>query len=276
MSAIGPRAFVCALVPLLFLATQGCTGDRKPSTTTQATAADSDIPRARDGGGYELAEVLAWAMPKSAANAATLPSLQDYNRFKGVVSDIKRSEGGDGQYVGKVVPLVDGTRVAAENIEDDYAWRVWIDGPQAGAASVKFDSFGKGNAVSAEIGPAYLRRHGFDLVALACFGSGGTPNNADAMYLARFPGKAPTLMTFSVSTGSGGVFNSWLLHYVMSSGKTYREQERPTIEACGSASRNATSSPCDEARMALASRDLALLRRCLLLLRQQPRSAAWI
>ena len=210
------RAISVTLVLLLLVTAQGCSDERKPATDSQAQsqaqAPRSDVPTPREGG-YELAEVLAWAMPAAAAGATSaLPSLQDYNRFKGVVSNITRAEGG-AQYIGKVVPLADGKRIVPDNIEDDYSWRVWIDGPQAGADSIRFGAFEHASSDSLELGPAYLRRHGFDLVALTCFSSGGTPNNAEAMYLVRFPGKVPTLMNYLVSTGSRGVSHSWQVHY---------------------------------------------------------------
>lgn len=209
---------------LLLLSMQGCS-EREEAAKPEAPAqhsnpvvsnppasTSSEAPKPREGGGYELAEVLAWAMPAAEAGGITLPSLQDYNRFKGVVSNITRATG-VGQYVGKLVPLADGKRVVAENIQDDYAWAVDIDGPQVGASSVTFRSFDGITAVDVEVGPAYLRKHGFDLVALICFSSGGTANNATGMYLARYAGRTPTLMTFAVSTGSRGVSNGWTVHY---------------------------------------------------------------
>ena len=160
---------------------------------------------------YELAEVIAWAMPLAAKNKPTaLPSYQDYNRFKGVVSDITVSKPGWGRYEGGVAVAVNGKPALAENIEDDYKWKVFIDGPEVGANQITFSSQ---RPVAADMGPTYLRARNFEIVNLSCFSDGDTPTDATALYLARYPGKDPTLLTYTLSTGSRGTTIDYHVHF---------------------------------------------------------------
>ncbi len=189
---------------------------------------------------YELADVLLWAMPPdveaehlsvSASGAASdaqplaptggrtlppaLPGIQDFNRFKGVVTDIVSAPAQSlrAGYEGQVVLGIDGKRLVAENIQDDYAWRVSIPGPRTGATAIEFESQRAIQLDPDSVGPSYLRRKGFDVVTLGCSSSGDTPDNAEGLYLVRAPGKAPTLLTWAVSTGSAGVFVRYRLHF---------------------------------------------------------------
>ncbi|MYM92660.1 hypothetical protein [Duganella vulcania] len=187
----------------------------KPAAAPTAESDKTTSPNAKvvpvaHEGAYELADVLLWAMPDAKPGESSLPDIQDYNRFKGIVANIKVSKTNLGGYEGQILIAADGKRAIAENIEDDYKWRVFITGPQVGASDIEFES---GRAIVGDIGPGYLRKHKFDVLALSCFSEGGTSSNASVLYLVRYPGKAQSLLTYSVSTGSGGVFISYQLHY---------------------------------------------------------------
>jgi hypothetical protein len=179
------------------------------SNNTSNTSSENNTSTIRAGlpiatnGGYELAEVLAWAMEDKTKdnNQSTLSSVQDYNKFKGVISDIHRSSDGDADYEGSIILFADGKQSITENIEDSYSWNVEINGPSVGADTLVFYS---SRSVSTDLGPAYLRKNKFDLIALSCFSYGNTPNNASVLYLAQYPGKKPTLISYNVTTGSMG------------------------------------------------------------------------
>jgi hypothetical protein len=190
------------LISLLLVILCGCSNDKEHVNKTKSTT-----PVAHSGA-YELADILAWAMPNQATNKIkSLPEFQDYNRFKGVISEIKVSPLG---YEGGIVMLADGKQSLLENIEDDYKWKVYIKGPNLGADSIAFDSW---RSIKTDIGPAYLRKHGFDLIMLSCFSEGDTPTNATALYLAQYPEKSPTLLSYLISTGSAGVSIEYQLHF---------------------------------------------------------------
>ena len=161
-------------------------------------------------GAYELADVLKWALPEAGSTPFATPELQDYNRFKGVVQDIKVSQVLSSRYVGAVTLAVDGQQMQPENLVDNYRTDVRIFGPEAGAQGIAFATEVK---ESVYVGPAYLRKHGFDVVPLSCFSVGQTSTNAEALYLVRAPGKAPTYVTFRVSTGSGGASVEYTVRY---------------------------------------------------------------
>jgi hypothetical protein len=160
-------------------------------------------------GAYEIADVLMWAMPSSSGQKRSLPGFQDYNRFKGVVSNIRRSTYGRETFEGQVVLLAYGKNAMVENIEDNYSWRVGISGPQVGATELAFYS----GAISGDLGPNYLRKHGIELITLSCFSTGDTSTNASALYLALVPGKAPTLLSYDINTGSSGETVTYKVHY---------------------------------------------------------------
>lgn len=192
------------------LLTQSCS-QQTPPEKKSVERAPAPVRIEPKNGLYELADVVAWAMPAEADSLNTaLPAPQDYNRFKGVVTDIAASKSKLGGYEGRVSIGVNGKRTIAENIEDDYQWKVFIFGPQVGATTFAIASW---RSVSVEVGPSYLRSKNFDLVNLSCFSEGDTPNNAKALYLARYPGKLPTLITYSVSTGSGGKTVDYRIHF---------------------------------------------------------------
>ena len=161
-------------------------------------------------GAYELADVLRWALPDSGGTAFTTPGLQDYNRFKGVVQDIQLSQEPRSRYVGAVTLMVDGRQMQPENLVDNYRTGVKIFGVEAGAQGI---SFATGVLPTVQAGPAYLRKQGLDVVPLSCFSVGKTPTNAEALYLVRAPGKAPTYVTYRVSTGSAGVSIDYTVRY---------------------------------------------------------------
>ena len=48
---------------------------------------------------------------------------------------------------------------------------------------------------------------------LSCFSEGDTPTNATALYLAQYPEKSPTLLSYLISTGSAGVSIEYQLHF---------------------------------------------------------------
>lgn len=213
-------AITLVLITAIFL--QGCIKEESNTgisdTTSQVSKEPSPIPKPfipkSQHGAYELAEVLAWSMPDTAPSDSplALPSFQDYNRFKGVVSNIQSSTSVDGGYEGTIEMLADGKRVVVENIEDDYKWKVLITGPNVGANSVTFMA-DRAVGMGIDIGASYLRRHQFDLVALSCFSAGQTSTNAQALYLARYPGKNPVLLSYMVSTGSAGMFVHYQVHF---------------------------------------------------------------
>lgn len=186
------------------------TAPSAPASNTAEAPAANPLPT---NGAYELADVLKWAMPDAPTNTSSTPDLQDYNRFKGVVGDIKRSASLQGGYEGRVVLAINSVKAVAENIEDDYAWRVSIEGPNAGAAGIAFASHRAIRPDVESAGPAYLRSKGLDVVALSCFSDGGTSANAEGLYLVRVPRKAPTFLTYSVSTGSAGTFVTYRVHF---------------------------------------------------------------
>lgn len=160
-------------------------------------------------GSYDLADFLAWAMPQiSPESPSTLSSFQDYARFGGVF-EILPSDGSI-RYSGFVSLLVGGTIAMQPNIDQDYGWRVGVDGPNVGATSLSLSSAG---SVIDAVTPEYLRANGFELTPLTCFSEGGTPTNADILYLARHPSKQPTLMSYRVSTGSAGRSVVFVLHF---------------------------------------------------------------
>lgn len=182
------------------------------AAASESSRVRSSLPVAKDGV-YELADVLLWAMPDAGDGHETLAGLQDYNRFKGVVSKIQSSASRRGGYEGQVVIGVGALPAIAENIQDDYAWKTYIFGPNAGAAGFEISSSHAIRTEAAALGPVYLRAHGLKVLTLACFSEGATATNADALYLVHAPGKAPTLMGHSVSTGSAGQFVTFTLHF---------------------------------------------------------------
>lgn len=167
----------------------------------------ADIPKSINGG-YELADVLIWAMPKQVKGENSLPSLQDYNHFKSVVSNIKPTENG---YSGTVLILADRKRTVPENITDNYDWAVSIEGPRAGASSISIDSGFIGD--KPDIGPQYLRKNNINVIALSCFSNGDTPAQSSSLYLVQYPGKTPILLSYDVSGGSSGRTIKYQLHY---------------------------------------------------------------
>jgi hypothetical protein len=213
MTTVSSRLIATFLIAIHI---QACTQKPKEesSPTEQVTANPQVATQAQKrievkNGLYELADVLAWAMPTvDSASPESLSSLQDYNRFKGVISGIRPAK--VTRFEGQIAIGVDGRRATPENIEDEYRWKASLDGPEVGANIVELESV---RAVLADTGPAYLRKMGFELIGLACFSEGGTPTNATALYLAKYVGKQPTLMLYSVSTGSGGTFVNYSLHF---------------------------------------------------------------
>lgn len=208
-------AIICAAVMFL----HGCSKEQgnaeKNGVTPQVTGKNAATPKESEpksqNGAYELAEVLAWAMPNvDLKNPTSLPSNQNYNRFKGVINEIHATTSNLGGYEGTVQILAEGKRTIIENIEDNYKWQASITGPQVGANSLILSSQ---RAVGTDVGPTYLRKHDFDLMLLSCFSDGDTPTNATALYLARFPGKAPVLLGYSVSTGSAGQFIAYQVYF---------------------------------------------------------------
>jgi hypothetical protein len=178
-------------------------GAAEPATHTEPEGTLTSVD-----GFYELADFLAWAMPEiSSGDQFTLPTLQHYARFGGVFEVLPYD--GREKYSGFVSLLVDGAIAIHPNIYRDYGWRVGIDGPEAGATSLSLT----GSVVIDAVAPKYLRANGFELTPLTCFSEGGTPINAVALYLARYPGKQPTLMSYMVSTGSAGRFVDFVLHF---------------------------------------------------------------
>lgn len=202
MELIAKMKKIIILTPFVFALIYGCSNDDGSEKVSK-----SNVPVEKLGG-YEVADVLAWAMPDQGPKSTnSLPDFQDYNRFKGLVRDIKASPVG---YEGSVVMLAEGKQSLLENIEDDYKWKVFVSGPNAGANSIFFDSK---RPIKIEIGPTYLRKHHFDLIVLSCFSDGDTPTNATALYLAQYPGKRPTLLRYQVSTGSAGKMVEYQLHF---------------------------------------------------------------
>jgi len=190
------------IISLFFIILYGCSNESE-----QYKNNNPKFPQEKSGA-YEVSEVLAWAIPDQiATNKKSLPDLQDYNRFKGIVDEINSSPLG---YEGSIVLLANGDQSLLENIEDDYSWKVSIIGPNVGASSIIFDSR---RAIRNDIGPTYLRKNSFDLTMLSCFSDGDTPANARALYLAQYPGKAPVLLTYEVSTGSAGTSIVYQLHF---------------------------------------------------------------
>lgn len=182
------------------------------SSASQSSGANAteQPPVAKDGL-YELADVLRWIMPRQTQQVAEFAGLQDYNRFKGPITDIQ-SGAPHFQYRGRIRLAIDGKRGIAENIEDDYAWQVTLDGANAGATDIALSSF-KAVAPGTPEVAEYLRRHRFDVLLLSCFSDAATPTNAEAMYLLRAEGRAPVLFTLGVSTGSGGVFLTYKVSF---------------------------------------------------------------
>lgn len=127
-----------------------------------------------------------------------------------MVQDIRASQGPGSRYVGAVTLAVDGRQMQPENIVDNYRTAVRIFGPEAGAQGL---AFATGVKDALQAGPSYLRKHGLDVVPLSCFNAGQTPTNAEALYLVRAPGKAPTYVTFRSSTGSGGASIEYTVRY---------------------------------------------------------------
>ncbi|WP_162925892.1 hypothetical protein [Isoalcanivorax indicus] len=165
-----------------------------------------------EGGGYELAQVIVWAMGPGKPTETLSGDAQDYNRFKGVVKDIERSTAQGAEYEGTILLLADGERTVAENIQDEYSWEVFIRGPRIGASSIEFQS-ARSVSPSLDLGPRYLRRHGLDLTALSCFSAGNSSANAEALYLVRADRMNPALLLISISTGSAGTSYSYKLHF---------------------------------------------------------------
>lgn len=190
------------IIPLAFIILYGCSNEDVKYKNNKSEF------RTGNSGAYEISNVLAWAIPdQTAVNGTSLPDLQDYNRFKDIVNDIKSSPLG---YEGSIIMLANGEQSLLENIEDDYNWKVSIRGPNVGASSIAFDSR---RAIKNDIGPTYLRNNRFELTMLSCFSEGGTPTNARALYLAQYPGKTPILVTYEVSTGSAGISVVYQLHF---------------------------------------------------------------
>ena len=190
------------IIFLSFIFLYGCSNEDE-----QYKNNNPKFPTAKSGA-YEISDVLAWAIPDQITiNEKSLPDLQDYNRFKGIVNDIKSSPLG---YEGSIIMLANGDQSLLENVEDDYNWEVSIIGPNVGASSITFNSR---RAIKNDIGPTYLRKNSFDLIMLSCFSDGDTPANARVLYLAQYSGKTPVLLTYEVSTGSAGVSVVYQLHF---------------------------------------------------------------
>lgn len=149
----------------------GVSSAAQAAEASESSRVRSTLPVAKDGV-YELADVLLWAMPDAADGHETLADLQDYNRFKGVVSKIQSSASRRGGYEGQVVIGVGALPAIAENIQDDYAWKTYIFGPNAGAAGFEISSSHAIRTEAAALGPAYLRAHGLNVLTLACFSEG--------------------------------------------------------------------------------------------------------
>jgi len=178
-------------------------------------------------GAYELSELVKFMMVDS-HNDDRLSDGRDYNDFKEIARDIRRVEKGDrfpGEFYGKVSRgdnlfrgttkiLVDGKRLLAENIEDDYDWGVYVSGPKIEANVVSISS-SRPVRVGVDAGANYFRKARFRLIPLICYSQSSLENtsNYEALYLILYPGKAPAFFSISTSTGSGGHWVSYVLHY---------------------------------------------------------------
>jgi len=209
------------LAVLLSIFSQACTQDTELKTKqviqeSVKFLAASELPSAKNGY-YELADILAWAMPASDSSSplSLSSSPQDYNRFKGVVSNFIMSK--SVRYEGSILVNVEGNQANAENILNENSWAVRLDGPNIGASEFQLDSgaisFDASKNEDIDTGPAYLRKKGFELTNLVCFSDGNTPTNAEAMYLAKYPGRQPTLIKYSISTGSSGKYVNWTIYF---------------------------------------------------------------
>lgn len=99
-----------------------------------------------------------------------------------------------------------GRRLLAENMSDQYQWKVFVAGPRAMPTNIYIRSQWP---VAHPAGASYFTSHGLTLDPIVCEKLGGSEANYNAVYKVRAPGKHPLLLTISKSTGSGGVRYSY-------------------------------------------------------------------
>lgn len=183
------------------------------ASVAQGAAPPSQIER------YELASVVKSLM----IDREKTGFRGDYLSFKSMFSPLREVEGatrrvaGPESFPGKEadffyiyearIPLyVRKERLLAENMKDEYLWRVFVAGPRAAPSNVYIMSQWP---VGQPAGATYFNAQGLKLDVVSCEKLGGSSTNYNAYYKVSAPGKFPLLLGISKSTGSGGVWYSY-------------------------------------------------------------------
>lgn len=111
---------------------------------------------------------------------------------------------------GEMELYVGGTRFLVENMQDQYTWPVFIAGPRAAPTSL----FIRGDRpVGSNGGPNYFRKNGVELVPVVCNKLDGSNNNYESVFIASAPGKQTIVLQINKSTGSGGTWYNYGVHW---------------------------------------------------------------
>jgi len=168
---------------------------------------------------YELANVIKGLMVNVGAHDFYYTDIKKYSKNNQFVSnDVKKSKSTDKpygteeysvSYEGKMPLYLHGLRFIAENMEDDNLWNVKISGSHALPMKVYFDS--TQSEINLNGGPKYFRSNGIILKPIACHIDG--PGNYLIYYRANVHGKKSIILEIMASSGSGGGWYSYGVHW---------------------------------------------------------------
>jgi hypothetical protein len=126
-------------------------------------------------------------------------------------------------YEARIPLYARGRRLLAENMNDEYQWKVFVAGPRAMPTHVYIRSQWP---VAQPAGAAYFTSQGLTLDPIVCESFGGSDANYNAIYKVSATGKHPMLLRISKSTGSGGIRYSYeITWFSISAASLSREAE---------------------------------------------------
>lgn len=165
----------------------------------------------------ELADLLKQLM----ASTAQTSSKDSYLEMKDVFGKIQKAEPSDFApngyetfpksssdyfyiYHGRINLLAKGKPIAADRMQEDASWKVWIAGPKAMVTNVWLST---DHAANTKAGPKYFRSQGLTLESISCSRING--GNYSALYKVSAPSKRPILLEIGASSGSGGTWYTY-------------------------------------------------------------------
>lgn len=169
---------------------------------------------------YELANVIKGLMINNGADDFEYTDLKKYSKgneyYIDNISDRPtyngkpyRTEEYSLNYKGKMPLYIRGLRFIRENMEDDNLWNVEISGSHA--KPMKFYFFSIKPEINLSGGPKYLKQNGIKLKTIACVID--TPLNYLVFYRASARGKQSIILEVMASSGSGGTWYSYGIHW---------------------------------------------------------------